>query len=121
MATFVQNLESKYPYSNNCEVLTKQIEELIIEQDFYRKQLDSKAGEAINNLLLAKKKWFEIYGCDVALSGKKAQMVGELISDYQQKDEERIKKQNRKDILTRLLIGISIFGFSIYLLTKKTK
>jgi len=119
MSDFQKTIEAKYPNTTDCLVLSRQIEALIIEEDFYRKQFDTKASEIIHNYLIAKRKWFEVFNCEVKLAGKKAELIGDIITYYSSVDEKRINESVQKNINQRIILGVLILLAGIGIVIQK--
>jgi len=122
MAVLSKDLSKEFPYTDNCELLASQIELLIINKDYWSRQFNNFESGATNNFLLAKKKWYEVYGCISKVETIKQKDVSSVIETYTEQDKARIKSKTDADVKKRNIIGGSVLvlglGMIIFLSKK---
>jgi hypothetical protein len=123
MAVLSKDLSKEFPYTNNCELLAQQIDLLIINKDYWSRQFNNSESDATNNFLLAKKKWYEVYGCISKVEAIKIKDVGDVIKNFTDIDLARIELTTDADVKKRNIIGASVLvlglGMIIFLSVKK--
>lgn len=123
MAVLSKDLSKEFPYTDNCEVLAQQIELLIINKDYWSRQFNNSESDATNNFLLAKKKWYEVYGCISKVQAIKIKVVGDVVDNFTDIDKARIESKTDADVKKRNIIGASVLvlglGMIIFLSKKK--
>jgi hypothetical protein len=123
MAVLSKDLSKEFPYTDNCELLAQQIDLLIINKDYWSRQFNNFESGATNNFLLAKKKWYEVYGCVAKVETIKMKDVGDVIGVFTDIDEARIESKTDADVKKRIIIGGSVLvlglGMIIFLSKKK--
>ena len=123
MAILSKDLAKEFPYTDNCELLAQQIELLIINKDYWSRQFNNAEADATNNFLLAKKKWYEVYGCISKVESIKMKDVSSVIETFAEIDENRIESKTSSDVKIRNIIGASVLilglGMIIFLSKKK--
>ena len=123
MAVLSKDLSKEFPYTDNCELLAKQIDLLIINKEYWSRQFNNSEADATNNFLLAKKKWYDVYGCISKVEAIKQKDVSSIIENFTDIDEARIESKTDVDVKKRIIIGGSVLvlglGMIIFLSKKK--
>jgi len=116
MAVLSKDLSKEFPYTDNCELLAKQIDLLIINKDYWSRQFNNSEADATNNFLLAKKKWYDIYGCISKVEAIKMKDVGSIIETYSEQDKARIEAKTDADVKKRNIIGGSVLVLGLLMI-----
>jgi hypothetical protein len=116
MAVLSKDLSKEFPYTDNCELLASQIELLIINKDYWSRQFNNSEADATNNFLLAKKKWYEVYGCISKVESIKQKEVGEVIGNFTEIDKTRIESKTSSEVKKRIIIGGSVLVLGLVMI-----
>lgn len=116
MAVLSKDLSKEFPYTDNCELLARQIELLIINKDYWSRQFNNSEADATNNFLLAKKKWYDIYGCISKVEAIKQKDVSSVIDNFRDIDETRIESKTDADVKKRIIIGGSVLVLGLVMI-----
>lgn len=116
MAVLSKDLSKEFPYTDNCELLARQIELLIINKDYWSRQFNNSESDATNNFLLAKKKWYDIYGCISKVEAIKQKDVSSVIDNFRDIDETRIESKTDADVKKRIIIGGSVLVLGLVMI-----
>ena len=123
MAVSSSNLSKEFPYTENCELLAKQIDLLIINKEYWSRQFNNSEADATNNFLLAKKKWYDVYGCISKVEAIKQKDVSSIIENFTDIDEARIESKTDVDVKKRIIIGgsVLVLGLGMIIFLSKRK
>ena len=123
MAILSKDLSKEFPYTDNCELLAKQIDLLIINKDYWSRQFNNAEADATNNFLLAKKKWYDVYGCISKLESIKMKVVGDVIENFTDIDEARIELKTSSEVKKRIIVGgsVLVLGLGMIIFLSKRK
>jgi hypothetical protein len=123
MAVLSKDLSKEFPYTDNCELLAKQIDLLIINKDYWSRQFNNAEADATNNFLLAKKKWYDVYGCISKLESIKMKVVGDVIENFTDIDEARIESKTSSEVKKRIIVGgsVLVLGLGMIIFLSKRK
>lgn len=123
MAVLSKDLSKEFPYTDNCELLAKQIDLLIINKDYWSRQFNNAEADATNNFLLAKKKWYNVYGCISKLESIKMKEVGDVIENFTDIDEARIESKTSLEVKKRIIVGgsVLVLGLGMIIFLSKRK
>ena len=123
MAISSKDLSKEFPYTDNCELLAQQIDLLIINKDYWSRQFNNAEADATNNFLLAKKKWYDVYGCISKVESIKMKEVGDVIENFKDIDEDRIESKTSLEVRKRIIIGgsVLVLGLGMIILLSKRK
>jgi hypothetical protein len=123
MAVLSKDLSKEFPYTDNCELLAKQIDLLIINKDYWSRQFNNAEADATNNFLLAKKKWYDVYGCVSKLESIKMKVVGDVIENFTDIDEARIESKTSSEVKKRIIVGgsVLVLGLGMIIFLSKRK
>lgn len=121
MIDLYADLQKKYPYTEDCNLLDEQINLLILDVDHFSKAFKIDEAKASNNYLTGKKNWFNKFGCENILSAQKGKIVNGLVNQYSEIDKQRIEAQSNQQKKALLFLGVSIFLTAIGLLIFKKK
>ena len=124
MAVLSKDLAKEFPYTDNCELLARQIELLTINKEYWSRQFNDSESNDTNKFLLAKKKWYEVYGCLSKISEIKSKDITSVVQNYTNIDKTRIDAKTTSDVLKKNIIGGSILILSLLMiifLSKKSK
>lgn len=121
MAVLSKDLSKEFPYTNNCELLASQIDLLIINKDYWSRQLNDAESNATNNLLSAKKKWYELYGCVNKVESIRQKELGEVIENFKEIDKARIESKTSSEVKKRNIIGGSVLVLALVMIIFLTK
>jgi len=116
MAVLQKDLSKEFPYTDNCELLAQQIDLLIINKDYWSRQFNNFESGATNNFLLAKKKWYDVYGCISKVESIKQKDVGDVIENFKDIDEARIESKTDIDVKKRIIIGGSVLVLGLVMI-----
>ena len=116
MAISSSNLSKEFPYTEDCELLAKQIDLLVINKDYWSRQFNQGEANATNNFLMAKKKWYDVYGCLSKVEAIKMKDVSSVIQTYNEQDKARIEAQTSAEVKKRNLIGASVLVLSLLMI-----
>lgn len=123
MAVLSKDLSKEFPYTDNCELLAQQIDLLIINKDYWSRQFNNAEADATNNFLLAKKKWYEVYGCISKVESIKMKDVSSVLETFTKIDENRIQTKTSSEVKVRNIVGASVLvlglGMIIFLSKRK--
>ena len=121
MAVSSSNLSKEFPYTENCELLAKQIDLLVINKDYWSRQFNQGEANATNNFLMAKKKWYDVYGCLSKVEAIKMKDVSSVIQTYNEQDKARIEAQTSAEVKKRNLIGGSVLVLALLMIVFLSK
>jgi hypothetical protein len=123
MAVLSKDLSKEFPYTDNCELLAKQIDLLIINKEYWSRQFNNSEADATNNFLLAKKKWYDVYGCISKVEAIKQKDVSSIIENFTDIDEARIESKTDVDVKKRIIIGgsVLVLGLGMIIFLSKRK
>lgn len=121
MAVLSKDLSKEFPYTDNCELLARQIDLLIINKDYWSRQLNNTESNATNNFLLAKKKWYEVYGCISKVESIRQKELGEVIENFTEIDKDRIESKTSLEVKKRTIIGGSVLVLALLMIIFLTK
>jgi hypothetical protein len=116
MAVLSKDLSKEFPYTDNCELLASQIDLLIINKDYWSRQFNNSEADATNNFLMAKKKWYEVYGCISKVETIKQKDVSSVIETYTEQDKTRIESKTDADVKKRNIIGGSVLVIGLLMI-----
>jgi hypothetical protein len=116
MAVSSKDLSREFPYTEDCQLLARQIELLVINKDYWSRQSNNSEADATNNFLMAKKKWYSVYGCISKNENVKMQDVSNVIQTYTQQDRARIEAKTSAEVKKKNLIGISVLVLSLFMI-----
>jgi hypothetical protein len=123
MAVLSKDLSKEFPYTDNCELLAQQIDLLIINKDYWSRQFNNAEADATNNFLLAKKKWYDVYGCISKVESIKMKVVGDVIENFTDIDEARIESKTSSEVKKRIIVGgsVLVLGLGMIIFLSKRK
>lgn len=124
MAVSSKDLAKEFPYTDDCELLARQIELLVINKDYWARQFNNTEADATNNFLMAKKKWYDVYGCVSKVEAIKQKDVSSIIETYTEQDKARIEAKTSTEVKKRNIIGGSVLVLALLMiifLSKKSK
>jgi hypothetical protein len=121
MAVSSSNLSKEFPYTENCELLAKQIDLLVINKDYWSRQFNQGEANATDNFLMAKKKWYDVYGCLSKVEAIKMKDVSSVIQTYNEQDKARIEAQTSAEVKKRNLIGGSVLVLALLMIVFLSK
>jgi hypothetical protein len=123
MAVLSKDLSKEFPYTDNCELLAQQIDLLIINKDYWSRQFNNAEADATNNFLLAKKKWYDVYGCISKVESIKMKVVGDVIENFTDIDEARIELKTSSEVKKRIIVGgsVLVLGLGMIIFLSKRK
>jgi hypothetical protein len=123
MAILSKDLSKEFPYTDNCELLAQQIDLLIINKDYWSRQFNNAEADATNNFLLAKKKWYDVYGCISKVESIKMKVVGDVIENFTDIDEARIESKTSSEVKKRIIVGgsVLVLGLGMIIFLSKRK
>jgi hypothetical protein len=123
MAVLSKDLSKEFPYTDNCELLAQQIDLLIINKDYWSRQFNNAEADATNNFLLAKKKWYDVYGCISKVESIKMKDVGDVIENFTDIDEARIESKTSSEVKKRIIVGgsVLVLGLGMIIFLSKRK
>ncbi len=121
MAISASNLSKEFPYTENCELLAKQIDLLVINKDYWSRQFNQGEANATDNFLMAKKKWYDVYGCLSKVEAIKMKDVSSVIQTYNEQDKARIEAQTSAEVKKRNLIGGSVLVLALLMIVFLSK
>lgn len=124
MAVLSKDLAKEFPYTDDCELLSRQIELLVINKDYWSRQFNNFEADATNNYLIAKKKWHDVYGCVSKVETIKQKDVSSIIDTYTEQDKLRIQAKTDLEVKKRNIIGGSVLILALLMivfLSKKSK
>lgn len=116
MAISSGNLSKEFPYTEDCELLAKQIDLLVINKDYWSRQFNQGEANATNNFLMAKKKWYDVYGCLSKVEAIKMKDVSSVIQTYTEQDKARIEAQTASEVKKRNIIGASVLVLALVMI-----
>ena len=121
MAISSGNLSKEFPYTEDCELLAKQIDLLVINKDYWSRQFNQGEANATNNFLMAKKKWYDVYGCLSKVEAIKMKDVSSVIQTYTEQDKARIEAQTASEVKKRNIIGASVLVLALVMIVFLSK
>jgi len=121
MAISSGNLSKEFPYTEDCELLAKQIDLLVINKDYWSRQFNQGEANATNNFLMAKKKWYDVYGCISKVEAIKQKDVSSIIDTYTEQDKDRIEAKTSAEVKKRNLIGGSVLVLALVMIVFLSK
>jgi hypothetical protein len=121
MAVSSGNLSKEFPYTEDCELLAKQIELLVINKDYWSRQFNQGEANATDNFLMAKRKWYDVYGCLSKVEAIKMKDVSNIISTYREQDKSRIGQQTASEVKKRNIIGASVLVLALVMIVFLSK
>jgi hypothetical protein len=121
MAISSGNLSEEFPYTEDCELLAKQIDLLVINKDYWSRQFNQGEANATNNFLMAKKKWYDVYGCISKVEAIKQKDVSSIIDTYTEQDKARIEAKTSEEVKKRNLIGGSVLVLALVMIVFLSK
>jgi hypothetical protein len=121
MAISSGNLSKEFPYTEDCELLAKQIDLLVINKDYWSRQFNQGEANATNNFLMAKKKWYDVYGCISKVEAIKQKDVSSIIDTYTEQDKARIEAKTSEEVKKRNLIGGSVLVLALVMIVFLSK
>jgi len=123
MAFLEVELAKEFPFTSDCLKINDQIERLIINESFWRNELNTKEANATHNFLLGKRSWFEKYKCLPIVEREALKSVDEVFGKIKPQDQARIEAESKKQAKIRIAFGsvILLMGLLIVLKNKKQK
>jgi hypothetical protein len=116
MAVLSKDLSKEFPYTDNCELLAKQIDLLVINKEYWSRQFNNTEADATNNFLMAKKKWYDVYGCISKVEEIRQKDVKSIIETYTEQDKARIEAKTSAEVKKRNLIGGSVLVLALVMI-----
>jgi hypothetical protein len=116
MAVLSKDLSKEFPYTDNCELLAKQIDLLVINKEYWSRQFNNAEADATNNFLMAKKKWYDVYGCISKVEEIRQKDVKSIIETYTEQDKARIEAKTSAEVKKRNLIGASVLVLALVMI-----
>lgn len=116
MAILSKDLSKEFPYTDNCELLAKQIDLLVINKEYWSRQFNNTEADATNNFLMAKKKWYDVYGCISKVEEIRQKDVKSIIETYTEQDKARIEAKTSAEVKKRNLIGGSVLVLALVMI-----
>ena len=121
MSILSKDLSKEFPYTDNCELLARQIDLLIINKEYWSRQLNETESNATNNFLSAKKKWYDVYGCINKVESIKQKDLGDVIGNFTEIDKARIESKTSSEVKKRNIIGGSVLVLALLMIIFLTK
>jgi|LakMenEpi09Nov12_1017454.scaffolds.fasta_scaffold04826_2 hypothetical protein len=116
MAVSSKDLAKEFPYTEDCELLAKQIDLLVINKEYWSRQSNNSEADATNNYLSAKRKWYNVYGCLSKVNAIKMKDVSGVFNAFGEEDKLRIEKQIASEVKKRNIIGLSVLMVSLLMI-----
>lgn len=121
MARKIEDIRKLFPYSDDCLQMEKTINKLINEKSFYSIKMNSAEIQVLDKRLKELNDFFAKKNCDLVLGNKKLEQVSNIAEKYGEIDKIRIESENKKQVKTRIYVGVGIIllGVGIILITNK--
>jgi hypothetical protein len=119
MAYLEVELAKEFPFTTDCLKMNDQIERLLINESFWRNELNDKEATATHNFLLGKRSWFAKYKCLPVVEREALKSVDEVFSKIQPQDKARIEAESKKQARIRLAFGGVVLLVALLLVLKK--
>jgi hypothetical protein len=121
MAILSKDLAKEFPYTDDCELLARQIELLVINKDYWSRQFNNAEADATNNFLMAKKKWYDVYGCVSKVEEIRQKDVKSIVETFTEEDKLRIGKKTDAEVKKRNIIGASVLVIALVMIVFLSK
>jgi hypothetical protein len=121
MAFLEVELAKEFPFTSDCLKINDQIERLIINESFWRNELNTKEANATHNFLLGKRSWFEKYKCLPIVEREALKSVDEVFGKIKPQDQARIEAESKKQAKIRIAFGSVILLVALLIVLKNKK
>lgn len=114
-------LKTAFPETKDCKELQQQLNKLLVNQDYWSRQLNDSETTANKNFLTEKKNTFNRLNCDKTNILEKNAMVDFYFKKYSEIDKDRIEPESKLQAKKRIIVGASILVIGLGILFYTTK
>lgn len=100
------DLQLVLPPTKDCEQLDNQIKRLVVNQDYWAKQLNEVETQATKKYLAEKRKLYEEYNCLNVISKTQVETINDVSQVFTEQDKIRITAETEKTFKNKIIIGV---------------
>ena len=113
-------LSSNFPETKDCLELERQINKLVLNTDFWNKQLNSKQAKASKELSDIRKKQSQDLNCAKVIADERGKVISSSAEKYSEVDKVRIQTESIKNRNKQVVFGGAILLIGLGLIITVT-
>lgn len=113
-------LSSNFPETKDCLELERQINKLVLNTDFWNKQLNSKQAKASKELSDIRKKQSQDLNCAKVIADERGKVISSIAEKYSEVDKVRIQTESIKNRNKQVVFGGAILLIGLGLIITVT-